>query len=158
MRSIYFIWCFLPDKVSPIIALVNRRYIYNHFDICAYRNMVSNKYESLKYQCDCKYDILVFNLKVIKWNALFLDNSFKTYLLFDTEYVKITARYNSIFKKNCLECDGGTYGQGCSSTCGSCINNTQCHHITGTCVQGCGPGYQGNKCKEGISNAYMLDN
>ena len=50
------------------------------------------------------------------------------------------------------ECDGGMYGQDCGNTCGSCINNTQCHHINGTClhVQGCGPGYKGDKCIEGM--------
>nr|XP_022299957.1 receptor-type tyrosine-protein phosphatase T-like isoform X2 [Crassostrea virginica] len=45
-----------------------------------------------------------------------------------------------------LQCDGGMYGQACSKTCGSCINNTQCHHINGSCLQGCGPGHLGDKC------------
>nr|XP_022296781.1 protein draper-like isoform X3 [Crassostrea virginica] len=51
------------------------------------------------------------------------------------------------------ECDGGMYGQDCGNTCGSCINDTQCHHINGTClhVQGCGPGYKGDKCIEECS-------
>uniref|UniRef100_A0A8W8M3E8 protein-tyrosine-phosphatase n=1 Tax=Magallana gigas TaxID=29159 RepID=A0A8W8M3E8_MAGGI len=44
------------------------------------------------------------------------------------------------------ECDGGKYGPGCSLTCGACINNTQCHHINGSCPQGCGPGYKGQQC------------
>lgn len=30
------------------------------------------------------------------------------------------------------------YGPGCSLTCGACINNTHCHHINGSCLQGCG--------------------
>uniref|UniRef100_K1QM59 Receptor-type tyrosine-protein phosphatase zeta n=1 Tax=Magallana gigas TaxID=29159 RepID=K1QM59_MAGGI len=46
------------------------------------------------------------------------------------------------------ECDGGKYGRGCSLTCGACINNTPCHHINGSCLQGCGPGFKGQKCDE----------
>lgn len=49
-----------------------------------------------------------------------------------------------------VECDGDTYGQDCSSTCGSCINDTQCHHIYGICLEGCSPGYHGLRCEEGI--------
>lgn len=46
------------------------------------------------------------------------------------------------------ECDGNKYGPGCSLTCGACINHTQCHHINGSCLQGCGPGYKGQYCDE----------
>ncbi|XP_052678192.1 scavenger receptor class F member 2-like [Crassostrea angulata] len=46
------------------------------------------------------------------------------------------------------ECDSDMYGPGCSLTCGACINNTQCHHINGSCLQGCGPGFYGRKCDE----------
>lgn len=48
------------------------------------------------------------------------------------------------------ECDGGKYGPGCSLTCGACINNTPCHHINGNCLEGCGPGFKGQKCDEGL--------
>lgn len=47
-------------------------------------------------------------------------------------------------------CDGGKYGPGCSLTCGACINDTQCHHINGSCPHGCNLGFQGQKCDEGL--------
>nr|XP_022300663.1 multiple epidermal growth factor-like domains protein 10 [Crassostrea virginica] len=46
------------------------------------------------------------------------------------------------------ECNGGVYGQDCGNTCGSCINDTLCHHVNGSCLLGCGPGYKGDKCTE----------
>lgn len=46
-------------------------------------------------------------------------------------------------------CSGGVYGQNCSLPCGQCLDNEQCHHINGTCMNGCGKGYQGLNCTEG---------
>lgn len=46
-------------------------------------------------------------------------------------------------------CSGGVYGQNCSLPCGQCLDNEQCHHINGTCMNGCGRGYQGLNCTEG---------
>lgn len=54
------------------------------------------------------------------------------------------------------ECDGGKYGRGCSLTCGACINNTPCQHINGSCLQGCGPGFKGQKCDEGLWSLIRL--
>lgn len=41
-----------------------------------------------------------------------------------------------------LECPAGLYGEHCSNNCGNCLNNTNCHHVNGTCSEGCEPGYQ----------------
>lgn len=43
------------------------------------------------------------------------------------------------------------YGENCSKSCGNCKNSQQCHHIDGTCMNGCENGYQGSKCHKGIS-------
>lgn len=51
---------------------------------------------------------------------------------------------------NWLECSDGFYGEECSSSCGHCLNDSACHHVTGTCDQGCEPGYQAPNCTEGI--------
>ena len=62
---------------------------------------------------------------------------------------------NDIMYNSLSECDGGKYGQDCGNTCGSCINETQCHHINGTCLKGCDPGYKGDKCTEGNKYYYI---
>lgn len=49
-----------------------------------------------------------------------------------------------------LECRYGYYGERCSNECGHCLNNTACHHVTGTCVNGCEPGYKAPNCTKGI--------
>ena len=48
------------------------------------------------------------------------------------------------------ECVDGFYGDGCRNTCGHCTDMTQCHHVTGTCLEGCNPGYMGNDCMQGM--------
>jgi hypothetical protein len=47
------------------------------------------------------------------------------------------------------ECNGGKYGNNCSSQCGACLDYTQCHHVNGSCLQGCDAGYKGELCKTG---------
>ena len=47
------------------------------------------------------------------------------------------------------ECAGGWYGQDCALLCGQCLNNEQCHHIDGRCLNGCQPGFQGDYCTHG---------
>lgn len=49
-----------------------------------------------------------------------------------------------------LECRYGYYGERCSNECGHCLNNTACHHVTGTCENGCEPGYKAPNCTDGI--------
>ncbi|XP_052696012.1 uncharacterized protein LOC128174514 [Crassostrea angulata] len=46
------------------------------------------------------------------------------------------------------QCDGGLFGANCSTPCGHCLNNQQCHHIFGTCGKRCDPGYMGDNCTE----------
>lgn len=48
-----------------------------------------------------------------------------------------------------LECPAGLYGEHCSNNCGNCLHNTNCHHVNGTCSEGCEPGYQEHNCTEG---------
>ena len=54
------------------------------------------------------------------------------------------------------ECDGRTFGQNCSQSCGKCLNNDQCDPINGSCLNGCDSGYHGTKCKEGINKIMKL--
>ncbi|XP_065925748.1 multiple epidermal growth factor-like domains protein 10 isoform X2 [Magallana gigas] len=46
-----------------------------------------------------------------------------------------------------LECDNGTYGNGCNKTCGHCVNKSLCNHVNGTCFEGCDPRYRGSRCR-----------
>ena len=48
-----------------------------------------------------------------------------------------------------IACSNGTYGKECNHTCGYCLDQDECHHINGTCVKGCDPGYLGDLCKTG---------
>ena len=43
-------------------------------------------------------------------------------------------------------CSNMTFGQDCNNTCGHCLNNDVCHHVNGTCLRGCNPGYHGDPC------------
>ena len=48
-----------------------------------------------------------------------------------------------------LECDHGTFGDGCQLKC-HCANNSPCNHIDGKCRYGvCAAGYKGDNCQEG---------
>ena len=48
------------------------------------------------------------------------------------------------------ECAIGYYGNGCSEECGHCIDQNGCHHLNGTCSNGCKEGYMGDLCKTSI--------
>ena len=61
----------------------------------------------------------------------------------------------SIFRKKIIpsffiDCNQGTYGLGCKQTCGNCMNNETCFYINGSCLAGCDPGYEGEKCNIGM--------
>ena len=45
------------------------------------------------------------------------------------------------------DCDDGTFGEDCNSTCGHCVYEETCFHINGTCLDGCVPGFIGEQCK-----------
>lgn len=47
-----------------------------------------------------------------------------------------------------LVCDGGTFGKECKNACGKCLEQHDCFHTNGTCLNGCAPGYQGIFCKK----------
>lgn len=49
------------------------------------------------------------------------------------------------------ECDGGTFGARCINMCGKCAQNEHCHHINGSCMNGCDPGYYGTYCSKSKS-------
>lgn len=51
-----------------------------------------------------------------------------------------------------LDCPEGYYGDECKEICGHCKNSTICHHINGTCIHGCEPGYIGDYCDIGMEN------
>nr|XP_022308538.1 receptor-type tyrosine-protein phosphatase gamma-like isoform X3 [Crassostrea virginica] len=45
-------------------------------------------------------------------------------------------------------CNNGTFGHNCSELCGSCVKFGQCHHINGTCLEGCISGFMGSTCTQ----------
>ena len=52
-------------------------------------------------------------------------------------------------------CDTGLFGQDCKEKCGKCVKGDNCHHVNGTCLNGCDPGYQGLNCTEGNQQTDM---
>ena len=50
------------------------------------------------------------------------------------------------------ECDGGTYGQNCMTSC-HCLNDNPCDPINGSCPDNlCAPGWKGISCSKGSIN------
>ena len=41
------------------------------------------------------------------------------------------------------------FGQDCNERCGECLGKEQCHHVNGSCINGCKPGYKGTMCTTG---------
>ena len=54
------------------------------------------------------------------------------------------------------ECVNNTYGLDCTETCGNCLGSMPCHHINGSCVYGCAPGFTGDKCAQGILDFLLI--
>ena len=53
------------------------------------------------------------------------------------------------------ECKTGKYGLNCTKICGACLNNIDCHHVTGRCFSGCKKGWKDSeKCDDGIYFKY----
>ena len=48
------------------------------------------------------------------------------------------------------ECPHGQYGEACENVCGQCIDPSECHHVHGTCLNGCRPGFTGNHCSQSM--------
>ncbi|XP_065925681.1 platelet endothelial aggregation receptor 1 isoform X1 [Magallana gigas] len=44
------------------------------------------------------------------------------------------------------ECLDQNYGLECQQICGNCKNKEPCHHVNGSCLNGCASGYVGNTC------------
>ena len=49
------------------------------------------------------------------------------------------------------ECKAGEFGQNCTESCGNCVQNEACHHVNGSCLNGCDAGYEGTNCTQGKS-------
>ncbi|XP_056003724.1 uncharacterized protein LOC125660814 [Ostrea edulis] len=47
-----------------------------------------------------------------------------------------------------IECDSNHYNSDCSGLCGHCKDGELCHSITGHCIHGCRPNWQGPLCRE----------
>ncbi|XP_046574038.1 scavenger receptor class F member 1-like [Haliotis rubra] len=56
-----------------------------------------------------------------------------------------------------IACSDGRYGQHCQSECGHCKGNLPCNKISGTCDQGCQPGFQEAFCKGCVDGMYGVD-
>lgn len=54
--------------------------------------------------------------------------------------------FTLLIKLLCTECEGITFGPGCINMCGKCARNEHCHHVNGSCMNGCDPGYYGPQC------------
>ena len=70
-------------------------------------------------------------------------------------YIYLYSVFISIFREKqtflfFIDCNQGTHGLGCKQTCGNCMNNESCFHINGSCLTGCDPGYEGEKCNTGM--------
>lgn len=72
-------------------------------------------------KCSYSNEIIIYNIY----------NIYSTYLMF---YI--------------TECPHGQYGKACETVCGQCIDLSECHHVLGTCLNGCKPGYKGNHCSQ----------
>lgn len=62
---------------------------------------------------------------------------------------------NDVFIINIVsfkECLDGFFGSECLKKCGFCMNVSYCHHINGSCLNGCSNGYKGVYCNEGKLN------
>lgn len=52
-----------------------------------------------------------------------------------------------------LVCETGKYGIDCRQRCSAfCHNSGICHHLTGTCKDGCKNGWKGAQCLEGTTS------
>lgn len=56
----------------------------------------------------------------------------------------LTIRY---FFFQIVDCDKGSFGVNCNSTCGHCRDLNHCFHIDGICLTECDAGYMGDLCE-----------
>lgn len=93
-----------------------------------------------KYLLQCFVIILGCNIKSFSYRQVFLQSN-----VFVHSY-----QYTLLFLPFSKECSSGYFGEQCNGICGHCKDISACHHITGTCAEGCVPGYRFPKCTEGI--------
>lgn len=55
---------------------------------------------------------------------------------------------NPLFFFQIVDCDKGSYGVNCNSTCGHCRDLNHCFHVDGICLTGCDAGYIGELCEK----------
>lgn len=60
-------------------------------------------------------------------------------------------RSHTFFK----DCDNGYFGPECSIKCGHCLEAEHCHHINGSCLNGCLHGYRGDLCNETCPSGFF---
>ena len=63
-----------------------------------------------------------------------------------------------LLKKNSFhfaECSNYSYGPGCNQTCGQYLDDLPCHHVNGSCLEGCAPGFEREDCKTGKVFLYI---
>ena len=63
---------------------------------------------------------------------------------------------STVVPSHFTECSHGKFGHDCKDTCGMCLGEEQCHHINGTCLNGCDPGYYGTFCTKGIYKIILV--
>lgn len=90
----------------------------------------------------------------------FLKISFSCFEFVHKAIPPYLSNFSMRFDKKCLvvldltECDRGSFGKDCASSCGRCMDNETCHHVNGSCINGCETGFQGLDCKR--SNIFSL--
>ena len=57
---------------------------------------------------------------------------------------------------NFTVCDNEMFGQDCNERCGECQGEEQCHHVNGSCINGCKPGYKGIMCTKGSQSLLIF--
>ena len=102
--------------------------------ICFIHMILRSKYFMLR----LFYVIFQF-MKNHKWH--YFSPRLNTFICY--QYVIFLLSVHSIVL---VGCSNMTFGQDCNNTCGHCLNNDVCHHVNGTCLRGCNPGYHGDLC------------
>lgn len=109
----------------------------------------------LKMNLRCFFLFLIHRLLEKRWYQSIIHSTFliningksSFALCSDTQfilYIYLLQRRNLIFDFS--ECVNGKYGLSCENNCNHCQQDTQCHNVNGSCLQGCSPGYIGPFC------------